>query len=291
MNMVLVSGYTSIDVRLVTETLPRPGETAILCGAAAPTPSWGGCAPTVARWLRRLDVPAALVAWLGDDEEGQAYRELLETAEIDLRRLELGAGPTPRSWLVSDAAGTSACYFHPSGSDSQRFADDPELRAATDWLALTVGPEGLTQSLLSAFADDLDARRVRLAWNVKADRRAFPPDLLSALASADLVCLNEAETVFVGESLGLGRPVRAEDLLTHGASVVAITRGRRGALVAWQDGSDEVEVDEIGGREPTGAGDAFFAGILAALRAGAQPADACRRGLDTATRHLTGVTA
>jgi ribokinase len=287
---VLVSGYTSIDVRLLTDALPRPGRTAILAGEAVPAPRWGGCAPNVARWLRRLDVPAALVAWLGDDDEGRAYRELLKAADVDLRRLEIGPPPSPRSWLVSDDAGTTICFFHPSGSAGQRFVDDPELRAATDWLAVTVGPEALTRSLLSAFSDDLASGRVRLAWDVKADRRAFPPDLVLRLAAADLVCLNEAETAFVGESIGLDRPAAAEDLLAQGASVVALTRGRRGAAVAWQGGSDAAQAQDVGGREPTGAGDAFFAGMLAALRAGAEPGDACRSGLGTAARHLLEVT-
>jgi ribokinase len=288
-NGVLVSGYTSVDVRLLTSALPRPGETAILEGEPVPSSRWGGCAPNVARWLRRLDVPSALVAWLGDDKEGRDYRRLLEAADIDLRLLESGAAPSPRSWLVSDEAGTTVCFFHPSGADEQLFADDPARRAATDWLAVTVGPAVLTRSLLSAFAADLDSRRVRLAWDVKADRRAFPTDLVRRLAAADLVCLNQAEAAFVGEGLELGRPAQAEDLLDHGASVVALTRGRAGALVAWPGGSDELAPDDVSTQEPTGAGDAFFAGMLAALRAGADPAVACRRGLDTAAQHLLGV--
>lgn len=290
MSSVVVSGYTSIDVRLVTDVLPRPGETAILDGEALPAPSWGGCAPNVARWLRRLEVPATLLAWLGDDHEGRGYRELLEADDVDLRLLEIGPAPSPRSWLVSDEAGVTVCFFHPSASDEQRFSDDPALRAATDWLAVTVGPEGLTRSLLTAFADDVASRRVRTAWDVKADRRAFPPDLVRRLAAAELVCLNQAEAAFVGESLGLSRPAEPEDLLAHGASVVALTRGREGAAVAWRGGSHELAPPEVSSKEPTGAGDAFFAGMLAALREGAEPSEACRRGLNTAARHLMGVT-
>jgi ribokinase len=283
MSGVLVSGYTSIDVRLVTDALPRAGETAILNGEPLPARQWGGCAANVARWLRELDVPATLVAWLGDDEEGEEYRELLARSGVDVSLVEVGAAPSPRSWLVSDASGTTVCFFHPSGADEQRFADDPALRAATDWLAVTVGPVGLTASLLDAFAD------VRLAWDVKADRRAFPPELVRRLLAADLVCLNDAEARFVGESIGLGRPAGADDLLARGAAVVALTRGREGALVAWPGGTETLAPHQIAHAEPTGAGDAFFAGMLAALRAGAEPAEACRRGLDVATRHLTGV--
>jgi len=232
MSAVLVCGYTSVDVRLVTDALPRAGETAILCGEPVPAPQWGGCAPNVARWLRELGVPVRLVAWLGEDEEGGEYRDLLVQANVDVSLVETGAAPSPRSWLVSDGSGTAVCFFHPSGADEQRFADDPEVRADTDWLTVTVGPAGLTASLLDAAADDLLAR---------------------------------------------------------GAGVVAVTRGRAGALVAWADGKAELAAEQVVDGEPTGAGDAFFAGMLAALREGSEPAEACRRGLATATRHLSGV--
>jgi ribokinase len=288
--LVAVCGYTSIDTRLVTGALPRPGESAILEGDVMPAPRWGGCAPNVARWLRRLGVETALVAWLGDDEEGHAYRALLADAGVDLRFLDVGSGSSPRSWLVSDQSGTSLCFFHPSGAACQRLDRIEELRAETAWLAVTVGPEQLTRAVLDTFEQDLRARRVRLAWDVKADREAFPPDLVRRLVVADLVCLNEDEALFIGEALELGRAVAVDDLVERGASVVALTRGRRGALTGWQAGIEEIAGDEIEVREPTGAGDAFFAGLLAALRDGAEPPEAARRGLHAAGQHLSGVT-
>jgi sugar/nucleoside kinase (ribokinase family) len=283
---VLVSGYTSIDTRLVTAALPRPGETAILAGEPRPLPQWGGCAPIVACWLCELGVPAALVAWFGDDEEGRAYRELLAGEGVDLRLVAVGDAPSPRSWLVSDADGASVCLFHPSGAEEQRFVDDPAALADTGWLAVTVGPAGLTRSLIEAFAAPLASGAVRLAWDVKADRRAFPPPLVRRLVQADLVCLNEAEAAFLGPALGLRSAAAPADLLAHGAAVVALTRGARGAVVAWAGGEEELLPPQVSGREPTGAGDALFAGMLAALQDGAEPPEACRRGLDTAARHL-----
>jgi ribokinase len=288
--LVAVCGYMSIDTRLVTSALPRSGETAILAGDVLPPARWGGCAPNVALWLRRLGVDTALIAWVGDDEDGRAYRAHLAEAGVDLRFLEVGSGASPHAWLVSDQAGTSLCLFHPSGAGGQRLDRIEELRAETDWLAVTVGPAQLTRSFAHGLEQELRAKRVGLAWDVKADREAFPPDLVRRLAGADLVCLNEAEALFVGDALELGRAAEVDDLLALGASVVAITRGRRGALIGWQDGIEELDAEEIAVREPTGAGDAFFAGMLAALRDGAEPSDAARRGLETAGQHLSGVT-
>jgi ribokinase len=287
--LVTVCGYTSIDTRLVASTLPRPGETAILEGELPAPERWGGCAPIVARWLRRLGVAAALVGWLGDDDEGLAYRALLAEAGIDLRFLEVGSGASPRSWLVSDQAGTSVCFFHPSGAARQGFLPLDGLRGEVDWMAVTVGPAQLTRHVLSVLEEELRSGGVRLAWDVKADREAFPPDLVERLVAADLVCLNEAEALFVGDALALGRAAEIDDLLARGASVVALTRGARGAQVGWGSGNEQIAGDEISAREPTGAGDAFFAGTLAALREGAEPSDAARHGLETAGQHLSGV--
>jgi ribokinase len=277
---VVVSGYTSVDTRLVTSALPRAGETALLDGEVLPPPRWGGCAPNIALWLERLGLHTALVAWLGDDEEGRLYRSLLEDAGVDLRALEVGAGPSARAWLVHDAAGEAICLFHPAGSEAQGAETAAPLAGEADWLAVTVGPPRLTGSLLDRFEG------TPLAWNVKADRHAFPPELVASLAAAAVVSFNRSETVFLGDALALRRPAEPDDLLERGAGLVALTRGREGALLAWADGRVELAQEALPVSDATGAGDAFFAGLLAALVGGATPADAGRRGIETASHHL-----
>jgi len=277
---VVVSGYTSVDTRLVTSALPRPGETALLEGEVLPPPRWGGCAPNIALWLERLGVHAALVAWLGDDEEGRLYRSLLEEAGVDLSALEVGAGPSARAWLVYDGAGEAICFFHPAGSGSQGGETAAPFAQQAEWLAVTVGPAQLTSSLLETFAG------TALAWNVKADRQAFPPELVARLAAAAIVSFNRSESVFLGDALALGRPATPDDLLDRGAGLVALTRGREGVLLAWSDERVEMAQEALPVSDATGAGDAFFAGLLAGLVDGAAPAEAGRVGMETASRHL-----
>jgi sugar/nucleoside kinase (ribokinase family) len=276
-SLVVVSGYTSLDTVIVTAELPRPGETAIV-EEEVPPPRFGGCAPNVAVRLRRLGVPAALVAWLGDDDEGRAYHAWLEAAGVDLRGLEVGPGRSPQSWLVYNSRGDAVCLFHPSGAEEQRAASC--LLDGAAWLAITVGAAELTRSLLDA------ATGLRVGWNVKADRSAFTPDLVRRLAAADLVCLNRREAAFVGEALELRRPAEPDDLLARGAGVVALTRGSEGALVAWADGEAEIAGEPVAAADATGAGDAFFAGLLAGLCRGLDPDEAGRRGAAAAVEHL-----
>jgi sugar/nucleoside kinase (ribokinase family) len=282
---IVVCGYTSVDTRFVTEALPRPGETAILSGEVVPAPRWGGCAPNVALWLERLGVHTALVAWLGDDEEGRTYRSVLADAGVDVSAVETGTAASPRAWLVHDASGEAVCLFHPSASGSQRADAAAAFGGEAEWLAVTVGPDTLTRALLDLFA------ATPVAWNVKADYRAFPPDLVARLAGAALVALNRSEARFVGDALGLGRAVEPHDLLERGASVVALTHGREGAVISWAGGEIEVAQEAVPVADATGAGDAFFAGLLAALADGASPDEAGRRGLDTASHQLQGAEA
>jgi ribokinase len=286
-DLVLVAGYTSLDTAFVTERLPQRGETSILEGDVIPPLRWGGCAPNVALWLRRLDVPAALVAWLGDDEAGRRYRDRLERAGVDLRGLGLGPRSSPRSLLVYTKEGDGFCLFHPSGADDQVF-EARDLVDEARWVAVTVGAEKLTRSLLEASEPAVAEGRVRLAWDVKADRRAFPPDLVARLSGAHLVHLNRAETEFLGEALGLSRPAEPGDLLERGAEVVAMTRGREGASVFWAEGRRDLPAEPVDVRDPTGAGDAFVAGMLAGLHRGDPAPEAGRLGMEVAVRFLTG---
>ena len=286
-DLVLVAGYTSLDSAFVTDRLPRAGETSILEGDVVPPLRWGGCAPNVAMWLRRLGVPVALVAWLGDDEVGRRYRDRLRRAGVDLRGLGVGPRSSPRSLLVYTREGDGFCLFHPSGADDQVFEARGLVEEAR-WVTITVGAEKLTRSLLEASEPAVAEGRLRLAWDVKGDRRAFPPDLVARLARAHLVHLNHAEAVLVGEALELGRPAQPEDMLERGAEVVALTRGREGASVIWAEGSDDLPAEPVDVQDPTGAGDAFMAGMLAGLRRGDPPPEAAALGMELAGRFLRG---
>jgi hypothetical protein len=67
--------------------------------------------------------------------------------------------------------------------------------------------------------------------------------------------------MIVGESLALGRAAEPDDLLARGAELVAVTLGRRGAVLSWADGREDLAQEAIPVSDATGAGDAFFAAV------------------------------
>jgi sugar/nucleoside kinase (ribokinase family) len=81
------------------------------------------------------------------------------------------------------------------------------------------------------------------------------------------------------------------DVLALGAGGVAVTCGADGCLVAWRGGGTPVslpaiEVDVV---DTTGCGDAFTAGMLAGLLAGADPVDAAWLGIACGSLVATGL--
>lgn len=279
---VLVSGYASIDEAHTATRLAGAAQTGILTGAVRPEARPGGCGPNSARVLARLGTRVGLVTWLGDDPQGRAFVAGLEEVGVDITGVEIGPGASPRSILIYDAAGDAACYFHPSGSSAQRIGAAIEAQLATaKWLAITVGPRELTEQLL-----DRRQAHTRLAWNVKADPEAFPPALCRRLASADLVCLNRGELAFVTDALELPNRDPAH-LIERGAGCVVLTQGADGYVVVTTDGTVERAVEPVQSDDPTGAGDAFFAGILAGLNQRAQPIEAAEEGARAAAEYLT----
>lgn len=281
---VLVSGYASLDEAYTASRLAGASQTGVLSGAVRPAPRHGGCGPNAAKVLAGLGVRTGVVTWVGNDREGRAFVEALIRSGVDVTGVEVGEGASPRSLLIYDASGEAACYFHPSGSASQRVGPElGRLVAAVPWLAITVGPAALSQALLGARGS-----ATRLAWSVKADPAAFPPELCRRLVTADVVCLNQRELGFVADVLGLRPDLRPEHLLEHGAGCVVLTRGRAGYLVAASGLSAECAVEPVEAVEPTGAGDAFFAGLLAGVVHGDDPTSAAKRGAAAAREYLLG---
>jgi sugar/nucleoside kinase (ribokinase family) len=281
---VIVSGYASIDEAYTVSRLAGAAQTGILSGPVRPDARLGGCGPNTARALARLGVATGVVTWLGDDPQGRAYLAGLVAADVDVSGVEVGIGPSPRSLLIYDRNGDASCYFHPSGSAEQEVSPALEAQLANAaWLAIAVGPRALTEQLL-----DGRGSATRLAWNVKADPDAFPPELCRRLIAADLVCLNRGELAFVADALQLSAPAEPMSLVERGAKCVVLTRGADGYSVATAEGAVERPVEAIKSEDPTGAGDAFFAGVLAGLVRGQHPTAAAATGAQTAAEFLVG---
>ncbi|WP_420455994.1 PfkB family carbohydrate kinase [Rubrivirga sp.] len=257
----------------------------------------GGSPANLATNLARLGVPVALVASVGDDGLGRFLRREVEAVGVDAR-LATRAGAPTSVVAVARSAGTpdfavyrtadrdlrpdqlpdrllaSARLFHTSGFALSR---EPARATLLDAARRTVAL-GRAVSIDVNFAPQTPARR---AEQQDAARRVLALGPLVKCSRDDLARLWGADAASDAEAVG-----HLRDL---GASLVCLTRGPDGALVAWADGQAEVPAEPVDAADATGAGDAFWSGFLAAWLGGQSPADCARAGARMAALKLARV--
>lgn len=117
------------------------------------------------------------------------------------------------------------------------------------------------------------------------------PDMLAWIAAAlphtDHLLPNDEQVLGFTGAATLAEGALA--LVAMGVGCVAVTQGRKGALVATAGGVTEVPAYAIDVVDTTGCGDAFSAGYLRGLALGRDPVDAARLGCATAAQVAQGL--
>jgi ribokinase len=132
-----------------------------------------------------------------------------------------------------------------------------DLIAAADWVCITIGPPAAAEVVLETIGN-----QAKLAWVVKHDPRAMSLELAARIAErADLIFCSKAEASFLGDALGAAARDR------HGPVIIE-THGGSGALIKSREGERFVAAVAMSVSDPTGAGDTFAGGVLAAIAKG-----------------------
>jgi tagatose 6-phosphate kinase len=221
----------------------------------------GGKALNVARILARLGRAVTAIGPCGG-ATGQSLAEAVEAERVDARWVPT-AGETRRTVAVWDRRGDAVTMLNEPG---------PTLSAA-EWRALLdavddAGPAAaivLTGSLPHGAPDDAYATLIRLgsASGVPTFVDTDGPGLLPAVAARpSLVKLNRDE---LARATGTGDlHAGATMLCERGANAVVATDGSRGLIGVTPAGSWWARPPAVERGNPTGAGDAALAGLVAA---------------------------
>ncbi|WP_300009162.1 PfkB family carbohydrate kinase [Pseudonocardia sp.] len=254
---VAVVGDVGVDV-LVTPSAPAvPGADV----AARIRTVAGGAGANTAAWLAHLGVEVTLVARIGDDPAGRAAASDLPGVD-----LALAVDPDAPTCTVVVLDGDRTMLSDRGAAARLSPADLPAL-AGFDHLHLSgyvlLDPSSRPAGLAALAA----ARAAGLTTSV--DPQAAPaltPGFLGWVRGVDLLLPNADELAALGPG--------ARSAVT----AVAATDGPRGA--SWTDAGGRWSVPAAATtvRDPTGAGDAFDAGLLRAWLAGAAPDAALRAG-------------
>jgi fructokinase len=230
----------------------------------------GGAALNVAVGLSRLDVPATLIAMVGDDEAGEHIRSYLHDFSVELIAT---TGPHGSSRAVSTrSGGGEPTYVFNDAAKARRIRFGEAERAAiaeASVVAVSCFPfDDVAQTL--EFSEAVRDAGTRLAIDpnprsgMLSDRAEFVRGFEALATGAALVKVGEDDaTLLYGEPLDALR-ARLVDL---GVAAVLATQGSAGAAI--EAGTDVVTrpISVLPGRivDTMGGGDAAFATTVAGL--------------------------
>lgn len=229
----------------------------------------GGCAANTANALARLGVPSSVVGRVGDDLFGTFIKRELRRQEVDLGGVVKTRGFGTAKTIILTVSGEDRRYIHTIGANAVLCAEDLDQVAMAAGDVLYVGGYLLLPALEEkALAARLCAARalgVRTVLDVvvPSGRGAGFEQIKPLLPHVDVFLPNEDEArALTGEA----DPRRqATKFIASGASLVVVTRGRGGALLATRDRQVEVSAPVLDIVDGSGAGDAFAAGFICGM--------------------------
>ena len=267
---VVCAGIVVADVFVpLLPRLPDAGELVATDDFVVET---GGCAANAAVALARLGVRAAVVAKVGDDLFGDFVRHELSAAGVDVAGIGRVPGLGTSKTVIVPVSGEDRRFIHTFGANAALCAADFAPAIATAPAVLYVG----------GFLVLPDLRQDELAAQLRAAREAGAIVVLDVVAPSGLalslddvaVVLPEVDYFVPNDDeaaalTGESDPRRqAERLLELGAGTVVVTMGERGLVAASRDETIELPAPPVEVVEPSGAGDAFAAGLVYGLLEG-----------------------
>jgi sugar/nucleoside kinase (ribokinase family) len=278
---VLVVGDLVTDVVVVPEGPIVTGTDTL----ASIRPQGGGQGANTAAWLAHAGTPVTLIAAVGDDPAGRERVAELRDAGV---RCAVRAHPSAATGtvVVLTTADERTLITDPGAC---RLLDPADVTAAiagapaARHLHLSGYPLLNEGSRAGAFAALAAARGRGLTISVDAAsaaplRRMGAPAFLQWVREADLLLCNADEARVLA---GPGEPAGQAAALAHHTRNVVVKLGPDGAIWSGRDGAARLWTGpRVPVKDPTGAGDAFAAGLLTAWLSGAAPEDALAAGAE-----------
>lgn len=280
MSLFLLTGIATLDIVNTVDHYPAEDEE---LRATAQRLAPGGNALNSARALAARGHRVELLAQLADDPGAALIRETLQAEGVGHRHCPSAGGVTPTSYVTLNAANGSRTIVH--------YRDLPELRAAHfkavaveqfDWLHFEGRNPGETLKMLK------HARRLLRDQPISVEIEKPRPGLEALLPMADVLIFSRAYAVSAGyasapELLAAMRPraPRAALICAWGTDGAwALPAGAHDAVHAPAETAQAVDT--------LGAGDAFNAGLIAALATGATLPEALHAAAGLAARKVGG---
>jgi sugar/nucleoside kinase (ribokinase family) len=292
-----IFGNVTLDVLCYpVDEVPRRNSISFERSAISP----GGCGSNVAIGLRALDIETILVARTGDDLAAEIDLHIWEDWGIDCRFLKKEAQLTTGVSVGLVDRDFQPRFIHTSGANAKLTSADLDANQLADndvgWLHIAgfyVLPGLLDGRLEHALRA---ARQAGLRTSldvVESPRMRETQFLWPCMPFLDIFLCNQQEAqILTGEA----DPFRAAMVYhSHGAKTVIIKAGEQGCWLSSEGFLGEPAVQsripalDVHVVDTTGAGDAFAAGLIAAILKGKRIQEACRSANQAGGRVVTAL--
>jgi len=262
---VLVIGESIVDV------VDRDGIT---------TAHAGGSPLNVAYGLARLGLPTAFATEFGDDAYGRMIAAHLASAGVAIMRDDASSVETSVATAQIGADG-SAHYTFSLHWDYAATAVPvtPVVHVGSVGAFREPGSTAVRHALQQLPASTLITMDPNIRPSLIPDAPRVLEQVASYAARADLVKLSDEDAAWLFP--GASEDDVLEWFLDRGTSVVAITRGSAGSVLRSRRGRAEIEARPTTVVDTIGAGDAYMAGLIAAVLDGGDGLGAVRDGAES----------
>jgi 5-dehydro-2-deoxygluconokinase len=262
------------------------------------TSALGGSAANIAAGIVKLGGDAALLTTVSDDAVGRFVLRELDRYGVDRAHVRV-VGAEARTSLAVVETRLENCQSVIYRNGAADFALSAEDVAPVDFAgygalivtgtALAVEPsrsatvQAMTRARSAQTPVILDVDYRPYSWSSAAEAAEISRQ---AAESSDIVIGNDVEfDVMAGGSGGLAL---ARNLAAH-LSAVIYKMGERGSIAFEGERNFETAIDRVAALKPTGAGDAFMAGVVTGLASGLDLRASVQRGTAAAAIVVTGV--
>ena len=262
------------------------------------TSALGGSAANIAAGIVRLGGAASLVSTVSDDAVGRYVQRELTRYGIDTSHVTCAKGQSRTSLAVVETRAED-CQSVIYRNDAADFLLSP---AQVSGIAM----DGHGALIVTGTALAMEPSRSATLLAIRRAREADVPVLLdvdyrpyswanAAEAAATCRMAAEASDMVVGNDVewdvlagGPGGLALAGELASGRAATI-YKMGEKGSISFAGDARFETPIFRVTALKPTGAGDAFMAGLVTGLAAGLDLASAVRRGSAAAAIVVTRV--
>lgn len=227
----------------------------------------GGVAPNIAYGMSLLGVRAHVMATAGQDAVD--YRSWLESEGVDVSLLEIDQDVFTASFFVSTDLDQNqiATFYAGAMARASRLGFANLDRSALELVLISPNDP----AAMARYADECRTLRIPFVYDPSQQvARLSGEELLAGLEGAEVLIGNEYEFGVIEKKTGL-----SESSLLDKVPVVVVTRGEQGSTITVRGGGAKVlgvstthQIPPATLRttalDPTGVGDAYRAGLVAA---------------------------